>query len=129
MQFPAGLLIERLIMSLVEYAKSELRLLGYTGEEPEDDPNKWMWDNIISVVETFSDGHHSGHSANYAINIIEKVLRFEPLTPLTFSPDEWQDVGENLWQNTRKATVFTDDHGVTWYDIHEPGCPRHRVEE
>ena len=115
--------------NLVAYAKSEMRLIGYTGEEPDDDPNRWMWDNVLNVVQAFADGGHSGFSASYAIQIIEKVLRYEPLSPLTFSDDEWikHDVG--IWQNRRKSTVFSADHGVTWYDIDEEDSPRHLVSE
>lgn len=118
--------------NLVEYAKSELRLLGYTGEESDDDPNKWMWDNVIGVVEKFSEGGHSGSSAAYAFDLIEKLLKYEPLTPLTFKKDEWivhNEMGEgNVWQNRRKFTVFSDDEGKSWYDLEEEGTPRHYLE-
>jgi hypothetical protein len=114
--------------NLVDYAESEMRLLGYTGEEPEDDPNRWMWDNVLSVVKAFASGGHSGSSAAYAIGIIEKILRYEPLTPLKFTDDEWIKHDEpKLWQNRRKSTVFSADEGKTWYDLDEEGTPRHPI--
>ena len=115
--------------NLVEYAQSEMRLLGYTGEEPEDDPNKWMWDNITKTVEAFSSGGHSGSSAGYALCVLEKVLKYEPLSPLTFEDDEWIKHEDTVWQNKRQFTVFTADQGKTWYDIDEPDSPRRSVEE
>ena len=111
-------------MSLVEHAKSELRRIGYTGEEPEGDPNRWMWDNVVAVVETFAAGGHSGTSASYAIGIIEKVLRFENVTPLTNDPDEWQDVSDGLWQSRRRADAFSEDAGATYYLLEDEGYPK-----
>jgi hypothetical protein len=115
--------------NLVEYAKSEMRLIGYSDDMSEDDPNKWMWDNIIGVVEKFSEGGHSGSSAGYAVSLITKLLRYQPLSPLTFADDEWvvhNEMGEgNVWQNKRRFTVFSDDEGKSWYDIEEENVPRH----
>jgi hypothetical protein len=113
--------------NLVEYAKSEMRLIGYTGKEPNDDPNKWMWDNVVNVVEAFSKGGHSGGSAEYAIGIISKVLRYEPLSPLKYTDDEWIKHDENTWQNKRKSTIFSADKGKTWYDLDEEGRPLHPI--
>ena len=42
-------------------------------------------------------------------------MRYEPLTPLTYAEDEWNNVGDGMWQNKRKSNVFSKDGGVTWY--------------
>ena len=105
--------------NLVDYAESELALIGM-GKDAED-VNKWMHDKVIKVVKAFSSGGHSGASAEYAIGIIEKILRYEPLSPLTYKPDEWIDVSEMsgtpMWQNKRKGTTFSVDGGKTHYDL------------
>ena len=45
----------------------------------------------------------------------------ETLTPITSSPDEWMEVGEQdgkqLLQNTRQSSCFSTDGGNTYYDI------------
>lgn len=111
--------------NLVDHAKRELAILGYTGNEPEDDPNRWMYDNVIQVVEAFAGGGHSGHSAFYALGVIQKVLNFQNVAPLTDNPDEWMNVcqyainGEDLWQNCRNSECFSHDGGKTYYKLSE----------
>ena len=108
--------------NLVRFAEDELSRIGM-GVDAED-VNKWMHDNIIAVVKAFSSGGHSGASAAYAIGIIEKLLQFKPLSPLTYEPDEWTDVSEMsgtpMWQNKRDGEVFSTDGGKTHYSLSDP---------
>jgi hypothetical protein len=107
-------------MSLVAYAESELKLIGMGADTP-DPMNRAMHDHIIEMVQTFAEQGHSGMSAEYALDIVGKLLRFEPLSPLTYAPDEWNEVErKKTWQNRRKATVFSVDGGRTHYDIDDP---------
>lgn len=48
-----------------------------------------MHDNIISIVEMFSEQGHSSFSASYAISHLTRLLEFKPLSPLTGEDDEW----------------------------------------
>ena len=66
-------------MSMVEYAKSELERIGKDKKGMQDAINK----NILEIVEIFSNQGHSGFSAGYALNVLERLLRYKPLTPLT----------------------------------------------
>lgn len=87
--------------SSVEYAKSELDRISKDGDEMQDTINK----NIIDIVELFASQGHSGFTAGYAMSILERLLRFKPLTPLTGEDDEWIDVsdemGRRCFQNKR----------------------------
>ncbi|SDI15160.1 hypothetical protein SAMN05192534_12338 [Alteribacillus persepolensis] len=115
-------------MSLVGFAKRELAVL----EEDGDDMQKEMNNCILEIIETFSKQGHSGFSASYAMQIIERILRFKPVTPLTGEDDEWNVVDEDLEQNKRCPSVFrynkdnktaynidgkifSEDGGETWY--------------
>jgi hypothetical protein len=75
------------------------------------------------MVEEFSKEGHSGFSASYAISILEKILRFEPLTPLTGEDSEWVEVMKGVYQNNRCSRVFKkdgvaqDNEAVVFYDI------------
>lgn len=104
-------------MSLYNFAVRELDLIGLTDE---DDINAAMRKHILHMVEEFAKEGHSGLSAAYAISVLEKLLRFEPLTPLTGQEDEWVDVSEMsdgtpLFQNIRCSRVFKDESGA--YDV------------
>lgn len=76
--------------------------------------NGMMRKHILHMIKEFSDEGHSGFSANYAINLLSKLLRFEPLSPLTGEDSEWNQIGydEELWfQNKRCSHVFKDKDG------------------
>lgn len=98
-------------MSLVEFARSELARIG----DGTDEMQSVMNEHIIRMVQTFSDEGHSGFSASYAVAILEKLLRYEPLTPLTGEDDEWCEVSTGVHQNRRCSHVFKENGQA--YDI------------
>lgn len=96
----------------------ELDRIGMTADG--DEYNAMMRNHILHMVEEFSKEGHSGFSANYAINCLQKLLRFEPLSPLTGEDGEWNFVGDlgddPVYQNKRCSRVFKDKDG-NCYDI------------
>ena len=58
-------------------------------------------------------------SAEIVTQLVEKLVRYQPLTPLTYEPDEWNEVGDGMWQNKRKSSTFSDDGGKTHYDLND----------
>ena len=98
--------------NLVEHAKHELATLR-SGEP--DEMQDEMDRCVLHLVDTFSEQGHSGFSASYAVGLVEKLLRFEPIRPLTGAAEEWQQVADGLEQNRRCSHVFREK-GVA-YDI------------
>lgn len=99
--------------NLLQHAEHELKLLR--SNEPceiQDAVDK----HILKMVEMFSEEGHSGSSAPYCIGILEKLLRFEPINPLTGEEDEWFDHGDGVRQNKRCSHVFKDADNRA-YDI------------
>jgi len=95
-------------MSLEDYARQELGLL-----DGGDDPMQAeMSKDIMQVIKLFGSQGHSGFSAGYAIGAIERLLRFQPLTPLTGKDDEWNEIGEGVFQSRRCPSVFKDAEGA-----------------
>ena len=106
-------------MSLVEHARRELELA---------EPDPWMREGLIKVVEVFAEMGHSGGSAAYAIPTLARLLSFQALSPLTDNPDEWMVVdGEEdrarTWQSRRQSDAFSTDGGKTYYVLSEEGRP------
>jgi len=105
-------------MSLLSYAESELDLIGLTEE---DEYNGMMRKHILHMIKEFADEGHSGFSAQYAIDILSKLLSFKPLTPLTGEDDEWCDVSEysgtTTYQNKRCFSVFKEGKDGEAYNI------------
>lgn len=97
--------------NLVEHAKRELALLGN---------GPMIDDHVIQIVQIFADAGHSGTSASYTAHVINKLLRFENLMPLTSDPDEWYEHeghgenGSSLWQNKRNSEAFSTDGGKSY---------------
>ena len=92
---------------LINFAKSELDIVGMKENDPEI-ANRAMREHILKMVEVFSDEGHSGFSASYAAAILEKLLRFNPISPLTGEDSEWNLISEveKLYQNKRCSHVF-----------------------
>ena len=103
-------------MSILDHAERELDLMGLSDD---GDMNGMMRNHILHMVKEFANERHSGFSASYAIQVLEKLLKFEPITPLTGEDWEWNNVsemsGETLYQNARCGRVFKNDNGA--YDI------------
>jgi len=118
-------------MNIVEWAKQELERLV---KEDDDGTQKLINSDILEIVEVFSKQGHSGFSASYALNILKRLLAYQPITPLTGEDDEWSEVcgSNNLQQNKRCSAVFrenfdnstayylygktfSDDGGKTWW--------------
>lgn len=97
-------------MSLSAHAKRELELIG---EEPD------VIVGYLKVIDAFVGMSHSGGSAMVAIPVINDLLQFKNLSPLTDNPDEWMDVDNGMWQNRRNAEAFSTDGGKTYYLLSE----------
>ena len=109
--------------NLVSYAEKELELAGWSKDG--GDYDGMLYKSVIELVETFSKQGHSGYSAAITTDVLNKLLKYEPLTPLTYEDENWIKHDDKTWQHNRKFTVFSTDQGKTWYDIYEEGMPKH----
>jgi hypothetical protein len=99
--------------NLVKHAELELGAAGIAGD---DGYNGLLYEAIMAHVRLFADQGHSGFSAPMVVGALQKLLMFEPLTPLTGDDTEWNQVSDGLWQNRRCSHVFKGEDGVA-YDI------------
>jgi hypothetical protein len=106
-------------MSLVEHARRELKLCGQYEEDPE------YSESIIKAVEAFASYGHSGGSHYCAREQLHTLLGYGVLSPITSDPADWIDQSipssSPMWQNRRDPTVFSVDHGKSWYSVRGPG--------
>lgn len=96
--------------NLVQHAEEELRKQLSL---PTDDADRWMADHLLRMIRVFSAEGHSGFSAGVARSMFARLAVYEPLSPLTGDPGEWNSVGETndgwpLYQNRRCSTVFME---------------------
>lgn len=102
---------------LVLHAMRELALM---------DNDKEFNDSIIAALEGFVSYGHSGGSASVAIPLLNDLLQYKNITPLTNDPFEWMQIvgtgandSEGCWQNVRNPEAFSNDNGKTYYLLSE----------
>jgi hypothetical protein len=99
---------------LIDHARRELALIG---------ENEWLTNGLCRVVAAFAEMGHSGFSADHSTAVLEKLLRYQPLSPLTDDPAEWQDrsqmSGYPIWQNRRDSRAMSTDGGKTYTLVDE----------
>lgn len=107
-------------MSLLEFSQNELkRLEENCGSDIEAlELQKVVTNDILQIINTFVQQQHSGFSANYMLNILDRLLRYKPLTALTGEDDEWEDCskyGMQDMQNKRCTSVFKRPDGTAYW--------------
>jgi len=100
--------------NLVSHARRELERIG---EE------SFIIERYLSVVRPFAACGHSGGTAAVMASVLERLLRYEPLSELTDDPAEWLDVSRisdmPWWQNVRDSRAMSHDGGKTYWTTHE----------
>lgn len=109
-------------MNSIDKAKNEFLKLGYKPieEYDQDNPDRWIQENVLELLEVFSKQGHSGFSAAYVINLFSKLAKHEPLTPIMCTDDEWSDINKemdaDIYQNNRCSAVFKNGkNGKPYY--------------
>lgn len=113
-----------------KHAVEEMKRLGYLFDDdgyPIEDPDEDFGVNaemamcVLEILDVFGRQGHSGMSASHCLQILEKVMKFEPITSLTGDDDEWCHIadertnGRSVYQNKRCSHVFKEDGRA--YDI------------
>jgi len=99
-----------------KYAEREFEAAGWTDKDGHFncDMQKLICKNVLDLLAVFSTHGHSGTTAPYATNLFEKLSSFSPLLPLTGKDSEWNEIGENKWQNKRCSHIFKNEDGKAY---------------
>lgn len=102
----------------ISHAKKEFQIAGWTDKDGKFDcpMQELMCTQVLELLGLFASHGHSGSSYGYALKIFDKLARFSLIKPLTGQEDEWNEVGDGVWQNNRLSSVFKDSEGKP-YDI------------
>lgn len=104
-------------MNLIEYAKKEIELLDWTDDK--EIYNGLLSKSVLELVKTFSKQGHSGASASVVLYVFNKIVKYEPLTPLTKNKNEWYKVENGVFQSKRNPSCFSDDNLKHYYDLND----------
>lgn len=103
------------------HALQEFRAAGWVDESGKfvDDMQEMLCKQVVDLLNLFATHGHSGSSAPYAINMFEKLAKFDPIAPLTGEDWEWNEVSAGVFQNKRCGRVFkqADRFNGQAYDI------------
>lgn len=94
-------------MSLKEHAKKELELAGLFDKD--SDYGGMLAEAVMELIEVFSKQGHSGASAPRVLGLFKVLGNYGNLSPLTGHNDEWNDVGNGVFQNKRASAVFKEN--------------------
>lgn len=78
--------------------------------------SKLMTNQVLETLAIFCSHDNSGFSANIEINLFSTLAKGKILTPLTFKDDEWDYIGNELYQNNRIYSIFKDKNGNIKYN-------------
>lgn len=127
---------EALVTRILRWGASDSNMVGHAERElgpvgGKDGPDLWMHDHLLAMVRLFSLEGHSGASASIARGMLNQLLDFKPLGPLTGEEHEWLDrlsLSGNDHQNRRCGRVFLNRetgiaHDIDGFVFREPdGC-------
>lgn len=105
-------------MSIVDQAKEELRRINFGDEDSAV---------MIEILEKFFGQWDSGGAVHAVAPVLQRLIAGKCLSPLTGEPDEWNEVGDGVFQNRRVSTVFKDPRfhdGKQAYDLDNPAGSR-----
>lgn len=87
----------------IEDVKKEFLKLGYKPiEECEEDIDKWFQEGTLKLLNIFN----SGYKDNIVIDYFCKLGKFDPISPIMCTEDEWNEVGDDIYQNNRCSALF-----------------------
>lgn len=107
--------MEKTKSALEVHAIDELTRIGMYDSDGE--MNKCICEHILKMIKVFAEEGHTGFSANYVIECLQKLLQFEPLSPLTGEEDEWSEPINGILQNKRAYRVFKNINDGRAFDV------------
>jgi hypothetical protein len=105
---------------LVKHALSEFKYAGWMDETGmvKDEMQELICDNVLELLLKMEGQGHSGFSAGYLVNLFNRLSKFEVITPLKGTEDEWGcvfDETDGTRQNRRDSRVFKRGDGFTYF--------------
>ncbi len=132
-------------MTTTDRCIEELKRAGLFDKD--SDYDGMIGEAVKELLLVFQKQGHSGYSAQITANIFYKLIKGDPLTPLTNDKSEWNEIGPGVLQSNRashcfieketsdkpytiEGKIFSDDGGKTFFTSREsrvyfdlPGFP------
>jgi len=117
-----GQTVQQCNEGLVDHARREIEIVGLNSKEADYDG--MIGEAVLELMETFAKQGHSGFSAQWVLDVFERLAKYQNLSPLTSHESEWNDVSEMssdnaMWQSNRNPEAFSRDGGKLYYILSE----------
>lgn len=93
-------------MGMTEVHIEELKRAGLFNKN--SDYDGMIGEAVQELLLVFQKQGHSGYSARLTATLFHKLIIGEPLSALTNSPDEWNEVSPGVFQSNRISHVFIE---------------------
>lgn len=98
---------------MTSHAMRELTQAGFF--DADSDYDGMLGPAVLRLVQTHAKENHSGFSSSIALSLFERVVRGEPLSPLTGEEKEWSEWYEGeVRQNLRCSKIFQRKDGTAY---------------
>lgn len=102
----------------IKYAINEFNIAYEDWKE--DEMQNLMCNQVLELLSVLDTHGDSGFSIQYKLSLLNKLIRFQPIKPLTFKENEWEtdiiDSLDNSRQNTRDSRYFLCSNGDIYYN-------------
>lgn len=106
---------------LCQHARRELQLAGLFDQD--SDYEGMLGTAVYEIIKVFAQQGHSGASAEIVTDLVNRLMRYQPLTPITSNPDDWIDQsalsGFPMWQCRRDPRLFSRNGGENWFSVEQ----------
>ena len=100
--------------NLVEFAKREFSELGWL--DGDDKMQKLVCENVIELLQAFSNQGHSGFSGGYILSLFSQLVNFNPITEVKDENLFWSGCGRDVMQHKKMPTIFKSNGKTYWID-------------
>lgn len=101
-----------------DFIKTELQILEDNCKDNDElEMQQVVTKDILDIYNIFKSQQHSGSSAAYILGLLDRLLRYIPVTPLTGEDTEWNKLeytDDICYQNKRCPSVFKDSSGKAY---------------
>ena len=100
---------------LIKHAKDEFIYAGWVDQNGKfyDEIQGEICYDILDILKVISDQGHSGSSINYLMDILNRLVKYKSISPLTGQADEWEkSYGLDFSINKRDPRVIKYNDGT-----------------
>ena len=117
-------------MSMIDWAENEIRIALARVNENDDfyEYNKACYESALKAYKSLCGDGHSGMSISVTRNILNRLIKGQPLTPIEDAEDVWTECF-GMREDDRIKVYQCKRMGSFWKDVYPDGTVRYHDNE